>query len=509
MTPRRLFCLLASLLSPVLLLAAPAPRLVFSPAEWKFAMIIQGTVIEQELTVRNLEPAAVTVTLIPTCSCNRVVPGSQTIPAGASAVFLMRYDSIDDRGVTTKSFVVKTDVPGAPAFYYWIRGTVRESNRASAASGTWTRQGSNGSANGGTSGPGAVPGSGPGEPVRLSYYYTPGCRSCEEFLAKEVPLLEKRLGRRILIDRRDLLDTTVYEELSAFAAAHGPGLTAIPALRAGDVLLQGDGVIREKLPGVLESLLGASTVSAPPAASPAGTPVTAALAVFPVIAAGLIDGINPCAFTTLIFLLASLALAGRGRREVLVIGALFSFAVFLSYFLIGLGLFTALRAAAAVSIVSVLLRWIIVGVLFVFAGLSVYDYTRIRAGHPTEMLLQLPSSFKKRIHASIRTRVRTAALAGSSLVLGFLVSVFEFACTGQVYLPLLGYIARVNRRLDGIGLLALYNLCFIVPLLLVFGASYLGVSSGRITAAFQAHMGKAKLGLAVVFIGLAVFTLVG
>jgi cytochrome c biogenesis protein CcdA len=228
-----------------------------------------------------------------------------------------------------------------------------------------------------------------------------------------------------------------------------------------------------------------------------------------VIAAGLIDGINPCAFTTLIFLLASLALAGRGRREVLVIGALFSFAVFLSYFLIGLGLFTALRAAAAVSIVSVLLRWIIVGVLFVFAGLSVYDYTRIRAGHPTEMLLQLPSSFKKRIHASIRTRVRTAALAGSSLVLGFLVSVFEFACTGQVYLPLLGYIARVNRRLDGIGLLALYNLCFIVPLLLVFGASYLGVSSGRITAAFQAHMGKAKLGLAVVFIGLAVFTLVG
>jgi hypothetical protein len=43
----------------------------------------------------------------------------------------------------------------------------------------------------------------------------------------------------------------------------------------------------------------------------------------------------------------------------------------------------------------------------------------------------------------------------------------------------------------------------------VFAASWLGVSSGRITAAFQAHMGQVKLGLAVVFVGLAVLTLVG
>jgi cytochrome c biogenesis protein CcdA len=273
-------------------------------------------------------------------------------------------------------------------------------------------------------------------------------------------------------------------------------------------------VIREKLPEVLTALAdgqaaAAQRASTPAPPAPTAPPIIEKLAVLPVIAAGLIDGINPCAFTTLIFLLASLALAGRGRSEVIVIGALFSFAVFLSYFLIGLGLFTALRAAAAVSIVSVLLRWVLVGVLFVFAGLSVYDYTRIRAGHPTEMLLQLPASFKKRIHASIRSRVRLAALAGSSLVLGFLVSVFEFACTGQVYLPLLGYLARMQGRASAVGLLALYNFFFILPLLVVFGASYLGVSSGRITTVFQAHMGKVKLGLAVVFLGLAVFTLVG
>jgi cytochrome c biogenesis protein CcdA len=344
----------------------------------------------------------------------------------------------------------------------------------------------------------------------------------------EIPLLEKRLGVRIEVVRRDMLDPSAYEELAKAAAASGESIRAIPALLVGGVLLQGDAEIRGRLESVLRGSFGgnaapaeaqagpaagqAGSAAAPARAGPAQAPAAAAdirLAILPVIGAGLIDGINPCAFTTLIFLLASLALAGRGRREVLVIGALFSLAVFLTYLAIGFGFFAALRAASVVPLVSTILRWALVAVLVAFAGMSVYDYTLIRRGRPTEILLQLPAPLKRRIHASIRTRVRTAALAGSSLVLGFLVSVFEFACTGQVYLPTLAYLARVQRQIDAVGLLVLYNLCFVAPLLAVFGASWLGVSSGRITALFQAHMGKVKLGLAAVFIGLAVFTLVG
>jgi cytochrome c biogenesis protein CcdA len=487
-------CLLALVLSAPL---SAAPRLQFAPPEWKFGMILQGTVIQQDLEVTNGEPVAVTVTLVPTCTCNTVTPGFQVIPAGARAVFHLRYDSADDRGITIRSFLVTTDLPAAPPLHYWLRGTVREQRPVAAAAGAWERQPPRPAAGAEESGS-----------ISLVYYYTPGCRSCEEFLSTEIPRLQKSLGRTIRVARKDLLVSGAYEELASLASARGQHVTAIPALLAGDTLLQGEAVIREKLPAVLASLAGPAAAAGRGAPKP-GTPVFERLAVLPVAAAGLIDGINPCAFTTLIFLLASLALAGRARNEVLVIGAVFSLAVFLSYFLIGLGLFSALRAASVVPIVSILLRWILVAALVVFSGLSVYDYVLIRAGRPTEILLQLPSSFKKRIHASIRSRVRVAALAGSSLVLGFLVSVFEFACTGQVYLPVLGALARMRRQPDALALLALYNLCFIIPLLVVFGASWLGVTSGRITAVFQAHMGKVKLGLAVVFAGLAVLTLVG
>jgi cytochrome c biogenesis protein CcdA len=476
-----------------LLCAAGTPALVFSPAVWKFGMIRQGAKLESAVTAANHESRTVTVTFVPTCTCLGVTPAAQRIPAGGEGVFVLSYDSSDDTGNTTRGYIVRSDLPGAKPQYFLLRGTVRAEHGVppDQSGASPTRDGAPGR---------------DGKPVVLFYYYTPGCRSCEEFLSTEVPRLEKKLGIKIEVQRRDVLDSALYGELAAFAESRGQSLRAIPALRSGDTLLQGDPEIRQKLEGILDA-----APSAPAAAqsSSSAASVTDRLAILPVIAAGLIDGINPCAFTTLIFLLASLALAGRGRREVLLIGALFSLAVFLTYFAIGMGFLAALRAASVVSLVSVILRWALVIVLLTFAGLSVYDYTLIRKGRPTEILLQLPSVLKKRIHASIRTRVRTMTLAGSSLVLGFLVSVFEFACTGQVYLPLLGYLVRVRRQPDAVGLLVLYNFCFIAPLLVVFGASYLGASSGRITAVFQAHMGKVKLGLAVVFAGLAVFTLVG
>jgi cytochrome c biogenesis protein CcdA len=476
-------------------LAAASPSLSFSPPEWSFGAIRQGERVQLSVTVANNGRDSVTVSFVPTCSCITAEPAEQAIAPAASAIFTLRYDSSDDTGNVKRGFVVRTEPSGEKPLYYLLHGTSRQQRDTASARDAEAAAGD----------PGVV---------TVSYYYTPGCRSCEEFLSEELPRMEKDLGIRIAVERKDVLDSSLYEELSAIAAARGETITAVPVLRVGDALLQGDEAIKAGLRKAVKDAAAARQAAAAPAAGAAASAGAAApgaekLAVLPVIAAGLIDGINPCAFTTLIFLLASLALAGRGRREVLLIGALFSLSVFATYFMVGLGFFAALRAASAVSVVSVILRGVLVAALLVFAGLSVYDYVLIRRGRPTEMLLQLPSVLKKRIHASIRTRVRTAAIAGSSLVLGFLVSIFEFACTGQVYLPTLGYLARVHRQAHAIGLLALYNLCFVLPLLAVFIASYFGVSSSRITTAFQTHMGKVKLGLAVVFVGLAVFTLVG
>jgi cytochrome c biogenesis protein CcdA len=62
-----------------------------------------------------------------------------------------------------------------------------------------------------------------------------------------------------------------------------------------------------------------------------------------VMLAGLIDGVNPCAFATIIFFLSYLQIARRTPREMLMVGIAFISAVFLAYFLAGLVLHKVLE----------------------------------------------------------------------------------------------------------------------------------------------------------------------
>lgn len=488
--------LLAALIAAAVVPARPAyptpgQGLSLAPLSFDFGMIVQGEVVETVLTATNGSGRPVSVAIVPLCDCLSASPSSATVAAGGHAAVVLRYDSRDDRGITRKNFLVTSDDPFLPKAYVELRGTVRAQSPAG--------------------GPGAAPPApaSAGDPVvapglAVRYYYSPGCRSCEVFLDRELPRLERSLGARIRVERRDILEPSNYEQMLSEIEAAGGGLRAVPVLAAGSAVLQGQQEIEEGTRAALEAMMAGGPARAAPPAAAGGAAV--GLSVLAVAAAGLLDGINPCAFTTLVFLVAALAVAGRGRREVLVIGGLFTLAVFLTYLAVGFGLLSALRAASAVPVVSRVLRWVLVAVLVAFAGLSIYDWTVIRRGEPTKILLQLPSAVKRQLHRSIHAQARAAAVAGGALLLGFLVSVFEFACTGQVYLPTLAYLARARGSAPAVGLLVLYNTCFIVPLLVVFAASALGVSSARIAALYQKRMGAVKLGLAAVFLGLAAVT---
>ena len=340
--------------------------------------------------------------------------------------------------------------------------------------------------------------------VTITYFYSPGCEPCEEFLAVEVPRLEEQTGLSITIDKKDLLDPQDFRTFQETALELDVEVTKFPVVVVGTSLLQGEKEIRARLPRLVRSAgRGAAAESTP---SSSGSGRTAELRLVPVILAGLLDGVNPCAFTTLIFLIAALTVAGRGRREILTIGLFFSLAVFVTYLLIGVGLLEALRLASTVTVISSVFDWVLICLLMVFAGISLYDWFLIRRGREREIVLQLPKAMKRRIHASIRTRAKSSLLIGSSLAMGFFVSVFELACTGQIYFPTIAYMVKTEGGAENYLFLGLYNVGFIVPLLAVFALTYTGVSSKRITTFFSKRMGTVKLATAVLFAGLAVLT---
>jgi cytochrome c biogenesis protein CcdA len=479
-----------------------ADGLSIIPGRWEFGTIPDTEAIHLEVTVRNQGEESVRITFIPTCDCLFVEPGQAQLSSRSEEVFVLTFDPASYDGAIDMDYIVRTTVPGLERALFRVSGQVQPAAGAAAGPG----------------GAGAPGGEQPaGASLSLPYYFSPGCASCDRFLAREIPRLERRYDISLTVERNDIFDAETYERYLGLLEELGEQERAYPAIVVGDRVLQGDREIEAELPGVIAELAESAEAARAPAGRETGAPIEGGaargrqpvdLAVFPVIAAGLLDGINPCAFTTLIFLVSALAVAGKRRREVLILGLFYTASVFITYYLIGIGFLSAVRYAHSFFLVATIIRWILVAVLVVFAALSFYDFLLIHRGETGKIVLQLPGTMKRRIHDTIKARSRSATLVGSAVVLGFLVSVFELACTGQVYLPTIVYTVRSGRALRGYVYLLIYNLGFIVPLLAVFALSFAGLSLKSLTAVFQKRMGSVKLALAGLFVGLAVLTMV-
>lgn len=225
-----------------------------------------------------------------------------------------------------------------------------------------------------------------------------------------------------------------------------------------------------------------------------------------VVLAALVDGVNPCAFATIIFFVSYLTISRRRRRTLLAIGLAFTSGVFLTYLAVGLGAMRLLRLASAIRIVGPILYSLMALSCLVLAGISMYDYFLARQGRLQEMRLNLPDPLRERIKG--RIRVSSGAFVGAGFVSGFIVSLLELACTGQVYLPTISFVVGIPRmRSYAIAYLVLYNLIFVVPLLVVLFLAVYGVSAARLQDWFVRNTARAKLIMALMFLLLGLLLL--
>lgn len=221
---------------------------------------------------------------------------------------------------------------------------------------------------------------------------------------------------------------------------------------------------------------------------------------FTVAGAGLIDGINPCAFTVLVFFISFLNFVGYRKRELLVLGIIFILAVFLTYILLGLGLFKFIQSLEAFAWFS---KIIYLGTAFLAVVLGIYSlydwYIYRKTGNPEEVKLKLPGFIKHKIHKTIqnasRNRKKTLIeLAWAVFLSGFIVSLLESVCTGQTYVPTIAYVFRdPGLRIHALGYLVLYNLMFILPLVIILIMGLAGVGSEAFSRIMRKHLGKVKL----------------
>jgi thiol-disulfide isomerase/thioredoxin len=228
------------------------------------------------------------------------------------------------------------------------------------------------------------------------------------------------------------------------------------------------------------------------------------LGVLTIISAGFIDGLNPCAFATLIFFVSYLTLVGRKRREILWVGVGFSGAVFVTYLLIGFGLFRFIQHLSFLPLFSRVVYFVTILFALALGTLSLYDVVQLKRGRSSEMKLQLPEFLKKRIHRTIRERSKSSRYFGAAVAAGFIISLLEFTCTGQVYLPTILFVMNIpSLKTGAFSYLILYNVFFILPLLVIFGVVYWGVTSEQLAFFLQKRVMTIKLITAILFYFLA------
>jgi cytochrome c biogenesis protein CcdA len=261
------------------------------------------------------------------------------------------------------------------------------------------------------------------------------------------------------------------------------------------------------------AILGVACIIGLVKRSPASDADSVAAGIGVVLIAGLEDGVNPCAFATIIFLLSYLQVARRRPREILQVGAAFIAGVFLAYFAMGLGLIEAVAQLQKVLHLEWLRRvvnWSLAGFSLVIMVLSVRDGILCLRGRLQDIALQLPGVLKESIHGVIRRGSRQAHFVIAAFVIGVVISVLELACTGQVYLPTIAYMLQKGQNTHGaIGYLFMYNIMFIAPLVAIFILARFGLTSDALTRFLQKHAAVVKFATALLFLLLFLFFLFG
>jgi len=220
-----------------------------------------------------------------------------------------------------------------------------------------------------------------------------------------------------------------------------------------------------------------------------------------VIIGGLVDGINPCAFTVLlIFITALLATMQTGsgttlgsvRARMIGLGSIYIGSVFFTYLAIGVGV---LATSHVFSRGHISAR--VAAVVALLLGLWMLKDFFLPGWGPR---LQAPES----VYGLIKKASRTLTVP-ALVVSGILIGLCTVPCSGAVYLAVLSLLAA--QPSVAYGYLILYNAMFILPLTAILLAASSKPTLNRMKIWNMAHKRWVRLGLGAMVISMGLLIL--
>ncbi|MBM7582731.1 cytochrome c biogenesis protein CcdA/glutaredoxin [Caldicoprobacter guelmensis] len=357
--------------------------------------------------------------------------------------------------------------------------------------------------------------------IVIVYFYVPDCRECEK-----VDKFLSTLKKRYLVEFEDSTKYT-YVNIKKFSIGEPKNLELIkkyfevykvpendqfvPIVFIGDTYLAGLEAIKEELIEKIETGEGITTLDLSEGEYHDSSFVMSlnGYDIIGVLMAGLVNGFNPCSLSMLLFFLSLVVAKGT---NILRTGFAFCFGKFLSYLLLGTLLFNVFLKFQIPWFSTIVKTIILVGV-FIIVLINIQDYFAAKHEKYDRIRLQLPAWLRRYNHEWIKnlfSRQNSRWLFVLSFGLGAMISVGEFLCTGQIYLATIVYFLRSSFTFNLQALLyfILYDLAFIIPLLLVTYVIYKGKEVFDVSDAIRRRMPFIKLINAILFLAFGIVVLI-
>jgi len=345
------------------------------------------------------------------------------------------------------------------------------------------------------------------EGICVIYFYGDGCSKCAE-IKPFIDEIEQKYKGQIHITRLELYHNLQnYQLYNKYCTIQNIPLQerGIPLVAVGDKFFMGTNQIKENLePAIQEAIQKGEDICPFPGEMSCHRvdynetetdPVIPGLKdkiTLPVIlGAGLADGINPCAFAVLIFLITFLIEVSSTKKRMIKAGLVYIGAVYVTYFLAGLGLLAAIQVTGLTNIIVK----VAAGIAIIAGVINIKDYFWYGKG----ISLQIPESKKGIIEKWVYKANIPAAI-----VLGFLVSMFELPCTGGIYLAILAMLSNTVTQTTAIYYLLIYNLMFVLPLIVILLAITFGMKAEHIENWRQKKRNWMRLVMGLVLLALGI-----
>jgi cytochrome c biogenesis protein CcdA len=314
--------------------------------------------------------------------------------------------------------------------------------------------------------------------VTVKYFYSSTCGTCQK-LTGYLDGLKDKYANMILekYNIADMKNKSLFNRYSSAYKVSEDDDGIVPVVFIKNTYLTGERLIKQNLETLIIKNDGLETQEIKDTSENFDPDIKQFMnfKTLSVFFAGIINGINPCSMSMLLFFISLIMVR---KVNIMNIGVAFCVGKFTAYLFLGT-IFFSLLSNLNISWFHTVLKFIMLVAVIILIFLNIQDFFAAKNEKYNKIKVQLPISFRKFNHRIIKKVSNVADLKLILLIsfaLGMLISLGEFLCTGQIYLTTIVTILHTSTTLNlqAFIYLIIYDLAFIVPLLILTFVIYKG-----------------------------------